>query len=407
MPDAVSAPIIMAIFGAAWAGLYWFSTDILAQWLSTQRVQRLLKKNKRSEALTHGLNVVNRKTYRDVLTAWGILILPTLPIFGAFVPLAASPFIYGGFFGMAGLLGGIWGKKWMKTYRVGAAKRIIRLLIGKGKREEIDTFLEGVWKQKESELRREAVLGMGQWGSPQSVKLLTEGKQDPDDQIAQLADRTFQQVTHRLNTARPFKVAGIFTLFEEFSHLTEQAEAHAALPEKVTTFLAQREAIRKRIEEIIASQMHLRTSFPDLFCQECLTRAEEITHEDWRFVRCKTCKEPFDLERGVEKVVGVIGPSNEQHREAGVLYLPLWDYKDEMSRPAEVDWIEVRPGGSYNYDWAVSAVVEGMVNRFPNQDLQLDIRIDPSISLQNNTLSILKRIQAHPAHPTQSGSVPE
>lgn len=384
----------MAIFGAAWAGLYWFSTDMLAQWLSERSVRKLYLKGKKPEAMELAGKIVAQKSYRPVIMAWLALMIPTVPIFATFVPLSASPFIYGGFALGVGTLTLAVGKKWIRNFRVGSARRILRFLIGKGKREEIDQLLAHTYQQEFLQLQKVAVEQMGNWGSPLSVKLLEKASQSSNPEMAALGLHHLQEVTRRLNAARPYSVAGLPTLFNEFEHLTLEAEEHAAVPDQVERFLAKRDEVRQRIEEIIASQMHLRTSFPDLFCMECLTRAEELTHRDWRYVRCKTCQSPENLARGIAEVVGCVGPEEESTLKDGVYQLQMWNPQDEKATPGEVDRIAIQAGASYNYDWAVSAVVESMSNRFPNQKLQLRIDVAPEIRLQTNTLAILREIQA-------------
>lgn len=383
----------MTLFGGAWAVLYWFSTDVFAQWLAEKKTARLFKKSPQS-ALSYAQKALGGKAFDRVLLAWLLLLLATVPIFGAFVPLMASPFIFGGFLGMSALLALVNGRRWMRNFRIGAAKRIGRFFLTKGDRGTIDQFLKESYQQDLPGVRSAAIENMGEWGSDVAVKLLSEARKDPDLQVALAATNTLNEVLKRLDAASPMSMAALDTLLTEYEHWTMEAEEHAASPEKAQDFLQKRKLVEWRIEEILLSQMHLRNSYPDLFCMECHTRSEELVRENWRYVRCTTCKEAKNLRRGIQTVIGRVGGMPSDTLQDGVLYVSLWDEASASSRPAEVDKIEIKAGEQFNYDWAVSSVVEAMQNRFPDKDVKVPVELDGEISLGGNTLNILNRIKS-------------
>ncbi len=82
----------------------------------------------------------------------------------------------------------------------------------------------------------------------------------------------------------------------------------------------------------------------------------------------------------------------ENPDERGVFYLDMWNQEKTSATPGEVEKIEILNNANFNYDWAVSAVAEAMQNRFPDDNLNVPVEIDPEINLSNNTRSILSNI---------------
>lgn len=392
MPELNSALWIMSIFGAAWSTLFWFSTDILAQFLAEKDINRLFKKSPQ-KALTSAKAYAGGKNYRGVLGAWGALLLPTLPILAAFIPLKASPFFFGGFVVATGALTLINGRRWMRNFRIGASRRIARFFLANGNRDEIDEILEYIYLQEVPRIQLISIEAMGKWGSDKMIKLLEAARFSNDPAIAQFATQTHQAVTRRLGEARPLSVKPLENFFREYEHWNDEAEENAALPEERAKFLAKRNGFKRNIEEIIQSQMHLRNASPDLYCMECHTFSEEVVYRHWRFVRCKSCKDASYLQRGIKQAIGRIGEiPAENPNQDGVYYLDMWDQEKTSATPGEVEKIEILNNANFNYDWAVSAVVEAMENRFPDDKLNVPIEIDPEIDLSNNTRSILSNI---------------
>lgn len=401
MPELNSALWIMSIFGAAWSSLFWFSTDILAQFIAEKDVARLYKKNP-GKAISSAKEYVKGKNYRGALGAWGALLLPTLPILAAFIPLKASPFFFGGFVVATAGLALINGKRWMRNFRIGASRRIARFFLSNGNRDEIDEILETVYLQEVPRMQMLSIEAMGKWGSDKMIKLLEAARYSNDPDVAKFASQTHQAVLRRLGEARPLSVKPLDNFFREYEHWNDEAEENAALPEERARYLAKRDGFKRNIEEVIQSQMHLRNASPDLYCMECHTFSEEVIYRHWRYVRCKSCKEATHLQRGIKRAIGRIGVVPEHNpNEQGVYYLEMWNPDKTSATPGEVEKIEILNGAGFNYDWAISAVAESMQNRFPDQKVKVPIELDPEIDLSTNTRSILSNIADRISTPQQ------
>ena len=398
MPELSSALWVMSIFGAAWSSLFWSSTDILAQFLAEKDVTRLFNRSLKGKAestaaLDRAKSYITGKNYRGALGAWAALLIPTIPILAAFIPLNASPFFFGGFAITTGALTLINGKRWMRNFRIGSSRRIARFFLSNGNRDEIDEILETIYLQEIPRLQLLGVEAMGQWGSDHNIKLLEAARHSNNAELAHEAEKVYRKIIRRLEEAKPLKVAPLENFFRKWEELDEQAEEHAAVPEEREKYIALRDSHARQIEESIQSQMHLRTASPDLFCMECYTFSEEVVVRHWRFVRCKSCKEALNLQRGIKNAIGRIGPVPPQNPDQnGVYYLDMWDPDKTSATPGEVEKIQIMPGRNFNYDWAVSAVAESMQNRFPDEKLKIPVELDERINLNNNTRNILSNI---------------
>ncbi len=401
MPEVNSALWIMSVFGAAWSSLFWFSTDILAQFIAEKDVARLYRKDS-VKAIGSAKKYIQGKNYRGPLAAWGALLLPTMPILVAFIPLAASPYFFGGFAVATGILTLVNGRRWMRNFRVGTSRRIARFFLSNGNRDEIDEVLEHIYLQEVPRMQMLSIEAMGKWGSDRMLKLLEAASHSNDPAIAQFAAQTHIAVLKRLGAASPLSVKPLENFFREYDYWNDEAEENSGLPEERERFLAKRDGFKRNIEEVIQSQMHLRNASPDLYCMECHTFSEEVIYRHWRFVRCKSCNEATHLQRGIKRAVGRIGSVPSQNPdEEGVYYLDMWDPAKTSATPGEVEKIQILSGGGFNYDWAISAVAESMQNRFPDEKVSIPVELDPEIELSNNTRSILSNIATAISEPQQ------
>jgi|GEM_PF-6903388 len=392
MPELSSALAIMAFFGAAWSCLFWFSTDVLAQFLAEKDVARLYKKDPQ-KTLEKAQSYVSGKNLRAPLAAGGALLLPFLPILLAFIPVEASPYFFGGFGAITLAMVAFDGRRWMRNFRIGASRRLARFFLSNGKRDEIDQMLESIYRQNKPKLKAVGIKAMGEWGSDHVLNLLQEASQSDHPELAQLAAKVRGQILKRLGEARPLSVRGMQTYFEEYEYWDNEVEENSALPEERIAYTEKRDAVKRMIDEIIQSQMHLRNASPDNYCMECFTFSEEVVFRNWRYVRCKSCKDALHLQRGIKTSIGRIGPIPSMNPNAeGIYYLNLWDGEKNSAQPGEVEKIEVLTGLDIKYEWAISAIAEAMQNRFPDQEIKIPIEIDPSISISANTRNILGNI---------------
>lgn len=126
------------------------------------------------------------------------------------------------------------------------------------------------------------------------------------------------------------------------------------------------------------------------FCERCRVRGDGLNLHHFYVAQCLTCEQWDALVPDIEGIIGVIGPLEKAGKVGQDYLVPLWDAKDDKAILAEVDTIKVVPGGNFNYDWAVAAVVENIQNRFPHLTHRLNFEVDPYLELSPNTLNIIQ-----------------
>lgn len=381
---------VLAIFGAAWAGLYWFSAEALSTGLSSWRFKRLYRKSP-EQAIAFAERLVTGQELAPVLLSFGLLLVPPLALV---LPIGVGNFVAPaiGFLGLLGILGAFFRKSFVQKFRKGSARHVISHLLTKGKSKDIERVLESAFRQSEPKLQTLALEYMREWGSPPTLQLLQSAGPGYSPQVQEEIASTLTYLKG-LGNAEVLLVAPLDTYFQEFAHITEEIASHMSQIKDWNVYKKKIDQIRSDIDHIILSQTVLRTSFPDVFCRECRSRAEEIVHEEWRYVRCRSCKEAPDLVPGIGMVIGEIGGEGDWVLDEKKLTVAMWD-QSETARPAELDLLRIKSNSGINYDWAVSAVVESMKNRFSDEEMRVKVEVEPGVTMSRNTEMLLDEITA-------------
>jgi|GEM_PF-2209570 len=152
----------------------------------------------------------------------------------------------------------------------------------------------------------------------------------------------------------------------------------------------ERGRFNKELENAFLHQADLCASFPRVYCLKDNTFGEMKKEAGWQYVTAPVSGDFRDMKAGVRMVIGTIGPNQKVEFEQGILRIPLWDERLSKAKPVPLNVIDIQAGGAFNYDWAVSAVLEAMRNRFPTSNLKYKVHIDTSIGLSDNTRALLE-----------------
>lgn len=381
-----------AVMGGTWTALAWFGGEALGSWLGSFRFPLSYRRSP-EKGLVYGKQLIRGRDLSNPILGVLATLLPVGAVLAAFWATQgiAEPFV--GYLLTLLILVLVDGKKWRIRLRKRTTRNILQWMFHHGERGEIDALLQEASQQQALPLRRQAVLFLRHWGSPEAVRLLGEIRSDSPAEIQEEIDEALDHIGKLLE---PGKVLGIdplpafFTKIEQLEselvrHMSEQG-AWNQLQDRIRFARAQ-------VDQIVDSQMHLRNSYPHLYCRECRTRASEATRHEWRYVFCRTCLQPLHLEADVESVVGQVGGTVDWEVQGERLTLSLWQ-ENETAVPAEVDRIEILYREGINYDWAISAVVEALKNRFPEEDLRIPVEVAPEVRMSANTEHLLREISA-------------
>ncbi|HRR96830.1 MAG TPA: hypothetical protein P5150_08910, partial [Candidatus Ratteibacteria bacterium] len=134
----------------------------------------------------------------------------------------------------------------------------------------------------------------------------------------------------------------------------------------ILDFISALEIDNEEVREIVINILveknnEFLSSYPILFCRKCyLKRPAKIkiyNNIDREFIVCQHCRESNYLEKGVNRVIGVIGADFENFkREGDVVYINLWDNKTKRAVNADIDELEIRKKDEIDYAAVVDSI---------------------------------------------------
>lgn len=260
--------------------------------------------------------------------------------------------------------------------------------------EKVEGLLKGAWNSDVGEYQLLAVEWAAKWKSPWAVKLLKEISEiSRDYEVRNLTESAFKGGKALTEGNEVDHINNLVDLVEQSRFWLRFA---LSFQNKGTDILSQEEieGMNPKLVSAFQLQGELVASHPHNFCKQGLTRGRMLNRNGWHYVLGNASHDYRQIEVGITKVVGQIGPEMEQETETGTLRLPLWDAINNKATPMELDAINIVGGAEFNYDWAVSASIEALRNRFPEKELKLDVTFDPSLSLSANTRALLQEISA-------------
>ncbi len=174
-----------------------------------------------------------------------------------------------------------------------------------------------------------------------------------------------------------------------------QSQLHprnAAASARAADFDQWMEEMEDEIDQLLRTQWVLKQAPSHVFCMDCHSRAEVISEAGWWWLECRTCKGYADLESGVVKAIGVIGPVVDDSIIDGEYRFEIWDFRSKNIIPADFEGLEITSGGKFDYDWAVGEAAQWLEQRGLGP---MPVSIDPEVNLQPNSLRILDRVRQH------------
>ncbi len=152
------------------------------------------------------------------------------------------------------------------------------------------------------------------------------------------------------------------------------------------------ERLANQIDDIIYAQLSLREAYPNVYCKECLSWAEEESFREWKWVRCKRCLDVPHLISGVRAVIGEIGGQQDWNLENEILRIKMWDNAQRKAVNAEIGALRIFAGKEFDYDWAISAVVQKIQNQVETREGQIMVKINGELHLSQNTKRLLRSL---------------
>lgn len=151
------------------------------------------------------------------------------------------------------------------------------------------------------------------------------------------------------------------------------------------------EQIELTLEHLKAVMDSKLQMFPELVCTTCHTRAHRHKEYRWAFVLCRRCHKFASL-KPIKTVIGTLGPTPPVQRNTNEWVTPVWDPVQKTGLSADLDILEIRGGGDFNYDWAVQAVVETAQNDIDRPKHKWEVRLYQNPVLEPNSHRLLKQM---------------
>lgn len=285
------------------------------------------------------------------------------------------------------------GRRLIRESRHRSAVDAVRFHFENSSRQVTEGLMLGLSQTSSGKLRAVGTYALASWGSPWTLQQLGKERESEFTKVRELAREEHNWLERLLHNAKPTRLEDLRKLVSEKVFWKRLATSFQPSRPQLPPPEAMVGKGFDPLEAQFVFQGELLRHFPHVYCSECLTGSEKQEHEEWVYVRCRTCREANDLVPDVREVIGVVGPLPVESHRNGQLYLSLWNEEKQVARAGEINRLVIRSGGAFNYDWAVSATVEALHNRFPDRDLQLGVELDPEIDLQPNTHNLLRSIQ--------------
>ena len=264
-----------------------------------------------------------------------------------------------------------------------AMKRLVALA-PRGKQEEVlrwaSTFPEN-W------IRIAMINGLMEITEPWSLKEIERMEKDNDSDVRQAAREANALVYSLLYGSGARSLGKLEKLMEQFDLLdtrSRQNPGSGSAKDEVQRCI-------DAIDDIVYSQVPLKEAYPHLYCKQCMARSEKLKHGEWEWVRCKRCHDVTNLQKGIEFVRGEIGGNVDWKLDNGRLTVRAWDDSHKQAQPLELDELHVFSGAAFDYDWAVSAVVQKLQNHVHAGD-RVPVKIESGVSLSVNTQMMIRSL---------------
>jgi hypothetical protein len=273
-----------------------------------------------------------------------------------------------------------------------AAKRLVEFAPVE-KQRRVLVWMSGF---SEAHIKIAAINGFMEKTDEWAIENLQMLRNNPSTLVKNAADEALELVHGILNgngIRSVLPLEGLCTAYQANLDQTPGVQSSAVLKRYEKARIGVDQArLANQIDDIIYSQLTLREAYPIVYCKQCLSWSEEVSFREWKWIRCKRCLDVQHLVPGVFSVIGEIGGVKDLHLDNGILRIGIWDTVQRKATKSEVDVLHVYPGGEFDYDWAISAVVQMIHNQMNSRVQQVPVTIHGELELSQNTRHLLRSL---------------
>ena len=228
-------------------------------------------------------------------------------------------------------------------------------------KKQVPEFINALM-DKDSGVRKAAAYALGNIGDQRAVEPLIRTLRDEYWYVREAAAEALEKIKPEW-----YKTEAAGRQVPEFIKTLEKAK-----DKEYRNYLKEFNCLKELIEKILPSHKPFLDSYPYLFCENCMLRAEKRKvklgfFKRLSYVVCRGCGTAEALIIGIKKVVGIIGGNiNNYSIEGDTAYVNLWFEKEKKARNADIDMLVVAESedmkDEHQYDRAIDAVYNVLVN---------------------------------------------
>jgi len=244
-------------------------------------------------------------------------------------------------------------------------------------KKQVPEFINAL-RHEYSGVRKAAAEALGKIGDQRAVKPLIEALRDKDSDVRKAAakalgkigdQRAVESLIQALRNNDPdVRKAAAKALGKIGDQRAVKPLIEALRDNDPDVCYTAAEALKK----IFLFHKPFLDSYPYLFCKNCMLRAEKRKvwlelFKRYSYVVCRGCGAAEALEKGIKKVIGLIGGNVDDYSiEGDTAYVNLWFEKEKKARNADIDILVVAESedmrDEHQYDRAIDAVYNVLVN---------------------------------------------
>jgi hypothetical protein len=278
--------------------------------------------------------------------------------------------------------------KRLRKFRLAIAEIGVKMITRLGNPQDVLPLLTATAHQTQPILRMAAASGFKELGTLDHLPILEKLAKDPVAEVVTAALATIISL-QKLLVSPPLGLDQMNALIADHKNLDGLRKRRSEVASR-TDYEGLYEKTTKRIDDIVYSQVKLRRDYPRLYCRQCYALAEQQSYLEWEWVRCVQCKEAMYLVGDIAHVTGQIGGSVDWELVSGMLHVRLWDVRTQKARNATMTTLDIIGGAQFDYDWAVSAVVEKLHNENPDYGKGICVKLVDAPILSRNTQQLLR-----------------
>lgn len=226
--------------------------------------------------------------------------------------------------------------------------------------EDIEDFVDWISKLKLKNHQTATIFAASYLPSDIAFAILSQYHDSPNPDIRKNSIDYYARIRENEAKVKLTPIAAINHLVEKHQSLKQDwidkmNSENLTNLEKVQTYI--------ELEKSIFSQLSYFRSQGQLYCLRCNAFEQQKQYLDLQWISCRRCDSIDEIVFPIKEVIGQIGGNSGYEQCADKIILSLWNPESKAPIAADIHTLEIIGGQDFNYDWAVSSVLEELQNQ--------------------------------------------